>query len=145
MSDEKTKHQIFLETFVETRDISEAARRAGIENPATIKNYYSHYKNYYKALFEKIGMPEDSLLEVLGDLSANAEKDSDKLKAIELILKLTGALTDATQTVNVNVGADKEKEKQNEIAIYGKIKNDPVLCTRLLEVMEAPKSDPAKN
>lgn len=137
MSDEISKHKQFLEAFIQTRDVKAAARLAGIENPATISSYYSRYKNIYKALFEKLNMPEDTLLENLRDIAAdNTAGGHVRLKAIEMILKLMGALTDGAVVVNVNT-EDKKRENAVEFGIYQKIKSDAALNSKLMEIIES--------
>lgn len=136
-------HRIFLEKFVETRDVASAAKAAGIENPATIKYYYYKYKQYYRAIFEKLGMAEESTLEMLSDIAANAEKDSDRLKAIEMILKIMGTLTDTVVNINAE-SVDKEDEKERELAMYNKIKSEN-LTEKMFEILESGARVASKN
>lgn len=146
MSDEIPKHKKFLEHFVETRDVKEAARLSGIENPATISAYYHKYKNIYKALFEKLEMPETTLLESLIEIANTGSvptahglqtSDSVRLKAIEIILKLMGALSDNAVVVNVNTAEQKQRDAEREFAVYTRLKADKETTSRLLEIIES--------
>jgi len=130
--EEESKHKKFLEAFIDTRSVAEAGKIAGIDNPATLNNYFSKYKNYYKALFEKLEMPEIKILENVKAIAVGADSDRTRLSALELILKLIGAINEANK-VEVNVITDEDKVK--ELKLYTEIQNDAELSDRLLAII----------
>jgi hypothetical protein len=132
---ETQQHKIFLDAFIACRDVAKSAEIAGITNPTTIKNLYLKYKNVYKALFEKLEMPEESMLTNMISVAKTSSSDNARLKALEMMLKLTGAMNDGSVIINVNTD-ETRKTAEEEYKLYIKIKAQPELEQNLLEVME---------
>lgn len=102
MSDEKLlteKQRLFCEYYIENWNASDAARRAGYSEKTAhdigcenlkkpnIKKYIEEIQN---DLSKIAGISRLSLIKDLINLKDYAEQDKDKIKAIEVINKMTG-------------------------------------------------------
>jgi len=139
--------QTFLLEYIKDFDAEAAAKKAGITNKSKINSLVKKYQNQYKALFVRMGMPEEEVLQELIALIRNPEKaqynsgakefefftdNGIKLQALKLYLELTGALS---KDVNVNISESDENRKERE-TIYTIIEGNPDLQEQLLKAVE---------
>lgn len=133
--EEQIRQRKFLEAFVETQDLHEAAGIAQMSIDKA-RRVLTRLGNEYKILFAKIGLTtEDVLLElkkmILNPEEVGVTRDGIKiyrknkkvqLKAIELYLNATGALK---STVDVNMKVETQVDAAKERAVVEKLKATP--------------------
>jgi len=128
------KKKIFLETYIDTQNVAEASRVAGIAYP-TGARIAKKYANMLEAQFEGIGLSRTDVMQKHADIIKNppVKKIMSKfgvvenvdagahLKAIEMFYEITGLKKTSPEVVIVN---DVKSEANVELEIFRSLPED---------------------